>query len=90
MKARIGLVIITVTTLSIAVRISYIAGMRSADAQMAGIVRDLALSHAAGETAIYAQVLRSLREGDEQCAIDRLETLLDYSVIHVGEYYAPE
>ena len=90
MRVRIGLVIITVAILIIAVRVSYIAGIRSADAQIAGLVRELALSHAVGETAIYAQVLRSLREGDEQCAIDRLETLLDYAVIHVGEYYAPE
>ena len=90
MKVRIGLVIITVAILIIAVRVSYIAGIRSADAQMAGFVRQLALTHAAKEASIYTQVLEKLHEGENECVIDRLEVLLDYAVIHIGDYYTPE
>ena len=53
-------------------------------------VRELCLGESAREAAVYSQVLTSLREGDEASAIDRLEMLLDYAVIHFGEFYAPE
>jgi len=90
MKAKAGLIIIAVTMLIVAGRVGFIAGTRSADAQMAGFVRQLALTHAAKEASIYTQVLEKLHEGENECVIDRLEVLLDYAVIHIGDYYTPE
>jgi hypothetical protein len=90
MKVKMRLIIIAATTLSVAGIIGYIAGTRSADAQLARFVRELALIHASKEAAIYTQVLEKLREGENECVADRLEVLLDYAVIHIGDYYAPE
>ena len=90
MKAYQRVIIVAIASLVLGGIVGYVAGTRTASAEVTGLVRQLALSHAAGETAVYSQVLRSLREGNEASAIDRLEMLLDYAVIHFGEHYAPE
>jgi hypothetical protein len=90
MKTYQRILIVAIASSIVGGIVGYVAGTRTASGELAGLVRQLALSHAAGETAVYSQVLKALREGDQVSAIDRLETLLDYSVIHFGEYYAPE
>ncbi len=88
------MIIIAIASLMLGGAVGHIIGGRSvaksADSYFSSEVRQLALVHAAGEASIYSQVLRSLREGDEVSAINRLETLLDSAVIHFGEYYAPD
>jgi hypothetical protein len=90
MKAYLRIIIVAIAFLIFGGAAGYISGARSRGSHFSNTVRQLALVHAAGEASIYSQVLRSLREGDEVAAIDRLENLLDSAVSHVGEYYAPE
>jgi hypothetical protein len=93
-KANLKIPIVAIITFIIGGACGYIAAARSmaksADSYMVSAVRELSLSHSAKEVAVYSQVLRSLREGDQLCATDRLEVFLDYAVIHFGENYSPE
>jgi hypothetical protein len=90
MKARVRLFVLPVAMLIVGGLVGYISGTRSATAEVAGLVRQLALIHAAGEASIYTQILEKLREGENECVTDRLEVALDYSIIHIGDYYSPE
>lgn len=94
MKANLRITLVAITFLIVGGAVGYVSGAKAGASSMgshfSSTVQQMCLVHAAGQASVYSQVLRSLREGDELAAINRLETLLDSAVSHVGEYYAPE
>jgi len=89
MKAKLRITIVVVVSLIVGGIVGYTTGVRLTSSYFSTTIRELALDHSAKEAAVYSQVLKGLREGDQQCVTDRLEILLDYSIIHFGDYYAP-
>lgn len=90
MRAHLRTIIVAIACLLLGGAVGYIAAARSMGSDFLSTVRRQALVEAAGQASIYSHVLTLLREGDEVLAINRLEMFLDYSVIHFGDYYAPE
>ena len=90
MKAKLRIGIVGVIALIVGGVVGDTIGARDTGSHFAGVVRQLALVHAAGEAAVYSQALKGLREGDSERVTERLEGLLDSAIIHFGDYYSPE
>lgn len=83
MKTRVWIVILTVGLL-ISGTVGYLAGRKAADAQLGRSVRSLAIAQSAKETAYYTRLLEGLHDGQTDLVTDRLETMLDHSVVTIG------
>ena len=70
MKAKLRIAIVAVIALIVGGVVGDTIGARDTASHFADVVQQLALVHAAGEASVYSQVLRSLREGDEACAVN--------------------
>lgn len=64
--------------------IGYTAGLRTSNARTAALIRSMTIVHSAKETVYYTRLLEALREGKTDPVIDRLETMLDHSIINIG------
>src|SRR5437667_1364364 len=84
MNVRLRLVIAAFAILAVGVAVGYIGGRKSGDAELGRWVRSLALAQSAKETASYTRLLEGLRDGKTDLVADRLETMLDYSVVDIG------
>jgi len=83
-KVNIRLVIAAFAFLITGIAMGYIGGRKSGDAELGRWVRSLALAQSAKETASYTRLLEGLRDGKTDLVADRLETMLDYSVVDIG------
>ena len=90
MKKRTGTVILAVIMLTVGGIVGFVAGSKSANAAWTASFRGLVVACASKETATYTQVLKALRSDKEDLAVNRLEILLDHSVIQLGREYSPE
>src|SRR5437899_1268437 len=64
-------------------------GVKTADRRGAEGIHELILSHAALKTTETTMLLKAIREGKQDLATDRLETLLSFAVINLAREYTP-
>jgi hypothetical protein len=76
--------IIAPALLTIGVAVGYIGRRQSGDTELLQSVHSLALAQSANETARYTRLLEGLRSGKTDLVTNRLETMLDYSVIEIA------
>jgi hypothetical protein len=84
MKASMRLIIAAFAILIAGVAIGYIGCAKSRNVELERSLRSLAIVQSAKETVYYTRLLESLRDGKADFVTDRLETMLDHSIIDIG------
>ena len=84
MKAQTRLIIVAIAMLIIGGAVGYITGQKKSDTQLAQMVHSLAFAQQAKETASYTRLLEGLRDGKADLVTNRLEMMLDTSLIDIG------
>jgi hypothetical protein len=68
----------------------FVAAVKTHDATLRNLVHSLAIAQSAKETASYTRLLEGLRGGKSDVVTDRLEVMLDQSLVQIGietEFY---
>ena len=84
MTAKLRIAIVTITGLIVGAAVGYIIGQKNSDTHLAQMVHSLAFAQKAKETASYTRLLEGLRNGKADLVTDRLEIMLDTSLIDIG------
>lgn len=64
--------------------VGYMAGRHTSNVELRQLVRSSVIVCSAKETVYYTRLLEGLRDGKTDLVIDRLETMLDHSVVNIG------
>jgi hypothetical protein len=78
------MVILAAGSLIFGSTIGYMIGQKSANTQLKDLIHSMAVIHSAKETVFYTRLLEGLRDGKTDLVTDRLETMLDSSIVHIG------
>ena len=62
----------------------FVTGVKTHDATLRDLIHSLAIAQSAKETASYTRLLEGLRGGKTDLVTNRLETMLDHSIIEIG------
>ena len=84
MRAQTRLFIVAIAMLIVGGAAGYITGQKNSDTQLAAMVHSLAFAQEAKETASYTRLLEGLRDGKTDLVTNRLEIMLDTSLIDIG------
>jgi hypothetical protein len=84
MRAQTRLLIVAIAMLIIGGAVGYITGQKNSDTQLAQMVHSLAFAQEAKETASCTRLLEGLRDGKMDLVANRLEVMLDTSLIDIG------